>query len=152
MRYLLALHETDIAADDVVRTFHATPLAIDKEYMEKYGLCSCANYCYPVIRELRLFEVDVLEPAAKVFERELAALGITGMNGSGKLRWILNKFVKWFYPHKKGCIEFLDSTGVSHRMNSRSMVIFKRPDEEFKNNGDFKTCTNCGKKYPHEWV
>lgn len=149
--YLIALHETDISTDHLIRQFRQTALAVNQEYMKKHGLCECTTACFPVIRELRIFEFDILESATKSFETLLERLGIRSYSPKAWIQRILKRIWKLVIKGKTEGIEFPLITNTAGRINNRSRVLFKKPDNGFIQNRNFNYCERCNKPYPQDW-
>lgn len=148
--YGIILHETDLANESIIRNFRRHPLKVDKKYMDENGLCSCVNYTFPVIRELKLYEFDVIDSAEKDFEERLKKLGI-GFVRKNKLSKLATFFWNLLRKKKNGRIELL-KTILNGRMNSRSKVFLKKSDEEYKTAKNFQKCVKCEKNIPCDWL
>lgn len=147
--YGVVMHETDLATDRIIRDFRKIPLKVDNKYMKENNLCECLDYAYPVIRETRFFEFDILDSQEKDFEERLKLQGIAFK----KRKWLsrLATFV-WNMIHKKkgGTIEIYKKT--SGTLNSRSFVLAKKSDEEYKKSKNFRTCVRCKGNIPCDWT
>jgi hypothetical protein len=152
MHYILVTHEVDIILDDILKIFHSKALPVDKEFMRSNNLCECINYTFPVIRELRFFEIDVLDPCAKAFEDLLKEVGIKSMKKVGIIKFIFNWLIGKIFGKKKEKFDFIELEDVKSRMNSRSMIILRKPDERWKEENEFKICPRCNKRYPTAWL
>lgn len=152
MHYAIVMHETDINARDMIRRFRQTPLKIDKVVMENNGLCSCVTKTFPVLRETRVFEVDVLDPAAPEFEKLLASMGFRSVRTGFVLNALIGRLLRLVGLKHGGRVEAVKLVGEGARMNSRSFVVARKPDDEHFKKGNFGQCARCGKKYPIDWA
>jgi len=151
MHYLLILWGPDLNIDSVIRTLRATKLPVDKSLVEKHGWCSCIEWSLPVIREIRFFEVDVLDPCVPAFERLLGRLGVTGARHTWFSRYAINKLLKLYFPDRDSKMEEFEPPILAHRYHQRHMVLFKAPDR-LNDKGEYIKCPNCGGLIPRDWL
>jgi len=152
MHYLLLMHETDINHENLMRKFRSTRLKVNKEYMRKHGLCECINYLFPVIRELRIYEIDVWDCYAESLEHELEEMGICPFSHKPLVFRVLSRLLSFLYPeHKRALLPVLiNPPKKNRRINHRTKVIAKQKDpEQFDN---YILCKRCNKKFLKEWL
>jgi len=149
-KYVVLSHETDIKDGLNMLALHTNPLKVDNDYMKQHGLCECLNFTFPTVRELKIYEFQVLEPCSQSFESLLSRIGYASFKTNKMVLWLIKKLLKKFTGMQDGSLELLDIH--SNRHNSRSIIMFKKKDEEFLINKNFKSCPDCKKNIPYDWL
>jgi len=152
MHYIVCLGETDITLEWLLRTLHSTPLALPKQELSDKKLCTCMNYTFPVIREIKLYEIDVLDPAAHALETELAKLGIGGKKLPFLVKKPLMAMIGGFGIKGSEKWEDAEIPNVQGRLNSRSFILAKKADNEAIEQNPLYVCQKCAGKFPQNWA
>ena len=147
--WIVALHENDFKFKSIIRDLRKKLIEMDKNYIKKYNICSCFEYATPNIRELKIVEIDIPEPATENFQKELDGIGFLPFKPPAILKIFLEKMLKSFMPNRVFRINFSDATKA--RYNHRSFIIAKSSDDS-PDSPNHIICSKCNGKYPRDWL
>lgn len=150
MHWLVLFHENDLKMRDILRSLRHDAYQMDVEMLAKYNLCKCHPVARPNIRELRFFELDVPEPAAKAFQKKLDSIGFLPFQLNGALRFLLGRAIHFLFPTRDFKIEW--SKGNTRRYNNRSMIVATVHDNLPDKDKDTITCRKCKGVYLRDWL
>lgn len=150
MHYIIALHETDLTAGLIIKELRKTRFGFNKEYLDKNNFCDCSTYAYPNIRELRFLEIVIPEPAVASFESKLRQMSFYTFRTHEIFRRLFSWILKVITGRKHQEIQFMDK--CVPMPNSRSIILFKKPDTEHLYTKHFVQCQKCKRSIPAEWL
>jgi len=63
----------------MLRALEMTKFRYDKEYAKREGICTCSDFGKPMVREIKILEIDTPTPITKDFEVWLSEWGFTDL-------------------------------------------------------------------------
>lgn len=125
------------------------PYELSKEKIKEHDGCRCHNHAFPIVRELKIFEIDINDYAAPAFEQEFIKNFFAPLPQTGFFAW-LARFGRWLiskFLNRK--ITDMGSFEGGHNNNCRNFLFFKIADcmEENKKLHGNKyrwKCRRCG--------